>query len=71
MGAAAWWSHQTLARLKAQVRESMARAARELANPDFDNIEARFADQLVELETTKMASSDLEKSHKVLRAPSR
>ena len=51
--------------IKAQVRESVARAQRELANPDFIDIDARFREGLIELETTKMATTDLEKFHKV------
>ena len=49
------------------VRESVAAAQRELAAPNFRDIDARFRKQLVELETTKMATSDLDKFHKVLR----
>jgi hypothetical protein len=45
----------------------MARAQRELANPNFRDIDARFRKQLIELETTKMATTDLEKFHKVRR----
>ena len=48
-----------------QVRESVARAERELANPNYDKINARFRKQLIKLETTKMATSDLETCHKV------
>ena len=48
-----------------QVRESVARAERDLASPDYKNIAARFQTALVKLETTKMATSDLEKFHKV------
>ncbi len=43
----------------------MARAQRELANPNFKDIDAKFREGLIELETTKMATTDLEKFHKV------
>ena len=49
------------------MRESIARAQRELANPNFRDIDARFRKQLIELETTKMATTDLEKFHKARR----
>ena len=50
-----------------QVRESMSRAQRELANPNFRDIDARYRKQLIELETTRMATTDLEKFHRACR----
>lgn len=42
----------------------MSAAQRELAAPNFREIDSRFRRQLIELETTKMATTDLDKFHK-------
>lgn len=46
------------------VRESVSAAQRELGAPNYRDIDSRFRKQLIELETTKMATTDLEKFHK-------
>ena len=40
----------------------------ELSAPNFRDIDSRFRRQLIELETTKMATTDLDKFHKVRRS---
>ena len=49
----------------ATIREGVHRAQRDLASPNYRDIDARYRKQLIELKTTEMANSDLDKYHKV------
>lgn len=50
----------------ATVKEGVARAQRDLGAPQFRDIDAKYRTQNIQLTTTKMATSDLEKYHKAL-----
>jgi len=43
-------------------------ARRDLAAVQYRDIDAKFRTQLIQLKTTEMATSDLEKYHKVRRS---
>ena len=47
------------------IRDGVHRAQRDLASPNYRDIDARYRKQLIELKTTEMANSDLDKYHKV------
>lgn len=47
------------------VGEGLARSRKQLNGSQFDNIDSRFRTQQIELKTIVMATSDLEKYHKV------
>lgn len=47
------------------IRDGVQRAQRDLASPNYRDIDARYRKQLIELKTTEMANSDLDKYHKV------
>lgn len=49
----------------ATIRDGVQRAQRDLASPNYRDIDTRYRKQLIELKTTEMANSDLEKYHKV------
>lgn len=49
----------------ATIREGVHRAQRDLASPNYRDIDGRYRKQLIELKTTEMANSDLDKYHKV------
>lgn len=49
------------------IRDGVHRAQRDLASPNYRDIDARYRKQLIELKTTEMANSDLDKYHKVCR----
>ena len=49
----------------ATIRDSVHRAQRDLSSPNYRDIDARYRKQLIELKTTEMANSDLDKYHKV------
>ncbi|KAL3148389.1 DNA repair protein rad50 [Trebouxia sp. C0009 RCD-2024] len=48
------------------IRDGVRRAQRDLASPNYRDIDARYRKQLIELKTTEMANSDLDKYHKAL-----
>ncbi|DBB04466.1 hypothetical protein WJX77_008210 [Trebouxia sp. C0004] len=50
----------------ATIREGVHRAQRDLASPNYRDIDLRYRKQLIELKTTEMANSDLDKYHKAL-----
>lgn len=50
----------------ATIRDSVHRAQRDLSSPNYRDIDARYRKQLIELKTTEMANSDLDKYHKAL-----
>lgn len=50
----------------ATVEESSSLAARELAAPQYNDIDGKYRRQVIALRTTEMASGDLEKYHKAL-----
>ena len=47
------------------IRDGVQRAQRDLASPNYRDIDSRYRKQLIELKTTEMANSDLDKYHKV------
>ncbi len=49
----------------ATIRDGVHRAQRDLASPNYRDIDMRYRKQLIELKTTEMANSDLDKYHKV------
>jgi DNA repair protein RAD50 len=49
----------------ATIRDGIHRAQRDLASPNYRDIDMRYRKQLIELKTTEMANSDLDKYHKV------
>ncbi len=48
----------------ATIRDGVQRAQRDLAHPNYRGIDTRYRKQLIELKTTEMANSDLDKYHK-------
>ena len=47
------------------VRDGTKRAKTNLAAKEYKNIDTRYRTQLIELKSTEMAASDLDKYHKV------
>lgn len=47
------------------IRDGVHRAQRDLASPNYRDIDSRYRKQQIELKTTEMANSDLDKYHKV------
>lgn len=47
------------------IRDGVQRAQRDLASPNYRDIDSRYRKQQIELKTTEMANSDLDKYHKV------
>lgn len=50
------------------VREGMKRAKDNLSEKEYRDIDALHRKQLIEVKTTEMAASDLDKYHKVSKA---
>lgn len=50
------------------VREGMKRAKENLSAKEYRDIDNKHRKQLIELKTTEMAASDLDKYHKVIPA---
>ena len=51
------------------IRDSIRRATQSLSSAQYSDIDVKYRSQQIDLRTTEMATSDLEKYHKVARLP--